>query len=279
MTTAARRILRFLAAVDHPVTPREIAQNLKLNPNTVRPRLSELRRDGLIIREYRGHYSTTLTYGVTGLPRVQNLQVLASLPVRLEHKGSRGSGFKVAVISLGDLSVMLQFGYQNQQVNYQVSTPRGLDLDGFRAVHVAVGLQLRIMGYEHPLPEDWLVIKYELLNDYGSVLLEGVKSLTWRALDGTLEKYYNKDVGLRREVRPATELPVQDLEHLLQGGMASYQVQQGLAILVKNQQAQAESQKFTNRVIVDLATRMEALTEALYRLIDRGGKADAESKE
>jgi len=267
MITVKHKIIQLLEDTSRPLAPLEIAQNLKANRNTVRARLSELRKKGMVLRVFKHHYTITTTHGVVP-PRVQNLQVKAGVPVRVEHRGPPGSGYKESVIKMGDLSVILQFGYRNQQVNYQVSTPRGLDLDGFRAVHVAVGKHLQVMGYKSPSPDDWMVIEYELLFGHSSVKMEGVKALTWRALDGSLEKYYNKDSGLRREIRPTTELPVRDLEHLLQGGMAQYQVTQGLSLIAKMVGDSIKSQKNTNRLVSDLTKVVGALANAQIRMQD-----------
>lgn len=267
MTTVKHQILQLLENVSRPLSPLEIALNLKANRNTVRARLSELRKKGMVLREFKHHYTITITHGVTP-PRVQNLQVKAKVPVRDEHRGPPGSGYKESVLKMGDLSVILQFGYQNQQVNYQVSTPRGLDLDGFRAVHVAVGKHLQFMGYDSPGPDEWKVIEYELLFGHSSVKMEGVKALTWRALDGSLEKYYNKDLGLRREIRPSTEIPVQDLEHLLQGGMAQYQVTQRLGLIAKMIGDSIESQKNNNRLLTELIKVVGALANAQVKMQD-----------
>lgn len=270
MTTVARKILHYLSIDNRPQTPLEIAQNLKLNPNTVRARLSELRKKGKVLKEFEHHYVIAAAHGVEVVcPRVQNLQVRVGVPVRVEHRGPPGSGFKESVIEMGDLSVVLQFGYQKQQVNYQVSTPRGLDLDGFRAVHVAVGKQLQIMGYKSPGPGDWWVIKYELLFDHGRVRMESVKALTWQALDGTLEKYYNRDSGLRREIRSTNVIAVQDLEHLLTGGMAHYQYQQGLNVLRVEVGHLTEGLRGIHDQYRDMLEMFKASHKASIRLIDQ----------
>ena len=75
------------------------------------------------------------------------------------------------------------------------------------------------MGYR--VRDDWRVVRYELLLDHEGVLLEGVRSLTWRDLEGTLEKYYNREAGMRRELRGSRPASVGDLEALIRGGVTA----------------------------------------------------------
>ena len=67
---------------------------------------------------------------------------------------------------------------------------------------------------------DWELWNFELLFDHESVRLEG-----------TLEKYYNRPDGMRREVRSVKLTSVQDLEALIQGGVTTLTVMQGLNVL------------------------------------------------
>ena len=100
-TIASYVILQVLSVQDRSVSSSEIAQKTGLNPSSVRARLSELRKKGLVHRDYPGAYSIEPTYGVGILgrvpPRVQNLRVTArGVKVRVHDD---------AVVKVGDLVV------------------------------------------------------------------------------------------------------------------------------------------------------------------------------
>jgi len=77
---------------------------------------------------------------------------------------------------------------------------------------------------------DWEPWNFELLFDHESVRIEGVMAITWD-LEGTLEQYYNRPDGMRREVRSVKLTSVQDLEALIQGGVTTSTVMPGLNVL------------------------------------------------
>ena len=108
MTSIPNRILNYLSIEARPQTSLEIAQNLKLNENTVRARVSELCEKGMVLKKFEHHYLIAVGYGVMGLPRVQNLQVRVGVGVRVVHRGLPGSGFRVSVVGVDDLSVVLR---------------------------------------------------------------------------------------------------------------------------------------------------------------------------
>ena len=120
------------------------------------------------------------------------------------------------------------------------------------------------MGYE---AHDWMVIRCELLFDYENVLLEGVKSVTWSDLEGTLEKYYNKPEGMRREIRTTKPTSVRDLESLIMGGITTNMVLQRLDVL------STEHSKLTDAVTGiyysyrDMMKVFKADHEAVFRLV------------
>ena len=268
MTTVAQKILHLLSLSDRPLRPCEIAQETKIKANQVRARLTELRRADKVRRDFPGHYMCDPRYGVgRSLPRVQNLQVQAGVPVRLEHKGRPGRGH-VERIVWGDLSITIQFGFKNQQVNYYVGAPRGLDLDGYRLCQTVVEERLARMGYLAPPRGDWMVIRYELLFDHQSVVLEGVKCLTWKDLEGTLEKYYNKDEGMRREIRSSKPTSVRDLEALIQGGVTANTVLQGLNVLRSDVSSLVDVVKGIQYSYREMLEMFKADHDAVIRLVD-----------
>ncbi len=64
MTTTRSKILRCLETATITQTPKEIAKNIKENPNSVRSELSKLVREGSVQRDYYGHYSINPMHSV-----------------------------------------------------------------------------------------------------------------------------------------------------------------------------------------------------------------------
>lgn len=268
MTSIARKILHYLSVVDRPQTPLEIAQNLKLKPNMVRARLSELRKKGMVLRPFTHHYLCDPTYGVGSKspPRVQNLVISArNIPVTRHEVIVRdlpGPGAQ------GDdgLRIRLTFGKKRGLIHYKVKAPMGLDFYGLRLVHEIVSMETWLRGYEDL---DWRAVNFEFLWDDQSVRLEGVQAVTFSDLAGTLEKYYNKGLGHRRELRGGRGARVQDLEALIQGGITSQQALQGLNVLRGEVQHLTEAVKGIHYQYRDMLEMFKASLETSTRLVDQ----------
>lgn len=268
MTSITRKILHYLSIVDRPQTPREIAQNLKLNPNTVRARLSELRKKGMVLRQFTHHYMISPTYGVGSKspPRVQNLRVTArDVPVtRSETIVRELPGPDVG--GPDTLRIRITFGKKRGIISYTVKAPMGLDLYGLRLVHELVEMETWLRGYQDL---DWRAVNFEFLWDDQAVRLEGVQAVTFDDLTGTLEKYYNKGLGHRRELRGSSGARIQDLEALIQGGISSHQNLQGLNVLRGEVQHLTEALKGIHYQYRDMMEMFKASQAASTRLIDR----------
>jgi len=197
-------------------------------------------------------------------PKVQNLQIQGKTPIREEHKGEPSKGYWV-YIDCGDLSIRIQFGYKRQRITYYIGASRGLDLYGYRLAHTLVVERLARMGYE---AHDWMVIRCELLFDYKGVLLEGVKSVTWSNLEGTLEKYYNKPEGMRREIRATKPTSVRDLEALIRGGITTNTVLQRLDVLSTEHSKLTDAVKGIYYSYRDMLKVFKADHEAVFRLVN-----------
>ena len=264
LTTHTLIILKFLSKVEHPVTPSVISQKTGIKVNIVRARLGEMMRSGKIIRPFRGHYVCDSRYGVgRPPPKVQNLQIQGKTSIREEHKGEPSKGHWER-IDLGDLSINIQFGYKRKQITYYIGASRGLDLYGYRLAHTLVVERLASMGYE---AHDWVVIRCEFLFDYEGVLLEGVKSVTWSDLEGTLEKYYNKPEGMRREIRATKPTSVRDLEALIMGGITTNMVLQRLDVLSTEHSKLTDAVKGIYYSYRDMLKVFKADHKAVFRLV------------
>lgn len=266
MTSIKHRILNYLEVVGRPQYPREIAQNTKINPNTVRARLSELRKRGDIHHTAPGQYTIDPTYGVGAAapPRVQNLRVTArGVPVtRTEAVVRELPGLE----GLPDdvLRIRITFGMKRGVISYTVKAPRGLDLYGLRLVHELVEMEAWLRGH---VDLDWRAVNFEFLWDERSIHLEGVQAVTFNDLMGTMEKYYNKGLGVRRELRGSKPARVQDLEALIQGGITSHQAMQGMAILRGEVQHLTEAVKAIHYQYRDMLEMFKASQEASMRLV------------
>ncbi len=100
----------------------------------------------------------------------------------------------------------------------------------------------------------WEVRNYEFLWDSRGERLEGLKAFTLDDLQGTLEKYYNKAYGVRREiVQKGQAQRFEDLIALASGGLPAYQMSSSVALL---------------------AVKIENLTKVFGRSLQRKEKSD-----
>jgi len=203
-------------------------------------------------------------------PRVQNLFVIASgVEVRrsevLKYEFKRGfdapdeSAFRVRVV----------FGKKRGNISWTVKAPLGLDLYGLLMVRQYVEVECENRGYVDLV---WAVRNYEFLWDHLGVRLEGVKALTLDDLEGTMEKYYQRDEVLRREVRSSQEARFEDLIALTTGGVPTFQIIQGVDLLSKKIDSLTDAFKGSVRVEQETQKQNRAILDALYRFIDKVDK-------
>ena len=271
MTTVNEDILKVLKGINRPISSSEIAKLTKRNPGSVRPSLRTLLKEGRIVQEFRGHYSHKSTQGVLfeTPPRFQNLFIVASkcvggekIGVREEHKGL------VHKIGFGADGSQLRiiFGYTRDKISWSLKAPRGIDYYGLNLATRLVEFECRNLGYEGLF---WFVKNLEILRDDRTTRLEGLTSITLTDFQtDTLEKYYNKPRGVRREMKGPVNTTLSQLSALIYGGQNSYQMLQGVGVLSNKIDKMADVGKGTNRLIVDLAKTNNGLTDALFKLID-----------
>ena len=106
-------IHQFISTIGYLIGPLEIAQKLKLNPDSVRSCLSKMVSKGLLSKPKYGLYTLSPTHGLgvsRGGVRAQNLVVVAEgVPVRVSDKT------KVSFLDL--VSVRITFGARAQAIN------------------------------------------------------------------------------------------------------------------------------------------------------------------
>lgn len=272
-TTIRFKILAYLRTQDHPQSAKKIAQIIKEKENSVRPELSKLVREGVIQRVRHGYYSTNPMYVedlVHEPPRVQNLLVVAE-GVDVEAHDAVDLPFGGDVRSDTFLRVSIEFGVKRDKISWRVKAPLGLDLYALRLCRGLVEEVCAVRGYSGLT---WIVRNFELLYDYQGFELKGANAITFSDLDGTLEKIYNRRDGVRREVRSSKETSLEALIALTQGGLALFQVVQGVFYVGKNVAALTDAVMYTNRSQLDISRQQLAILEALYRVIDRIGGDD-----
>lgn len=272
MTTIKEDILKVLKSLDRPISASQIARLAKRNPGSVRVDLRKLLQEGKIIQEFRGHYSHKPTYGIgfDQPPRFQNLYISATqcfggekIGVREEHKGL------VHTISFGDdgSQIRIVFGFKNDKINWSLKAPGGVDYYGINLATRLVEFECRNLGYEGLF---WYLRNIEVLRDDQTTRLEGISSITLTDFQtNTLEKYYNKPRGARREVKGPVNTSLSQLSALIYGGQSTYQLLQGVGIMSQKLDGLVDVQKHTNRLLVDKSRSDDRLTDAIFKLIDK----------
>ena len=273
MKGTKEKIIHCLQSSEYSLSPKQIASFTKINYNTVRRILSQLRRLGIIKRQHRGYYDPLPRDGVGKdvlgfLPRVQNLAVIwegvgirKSEKVVYEFDGEEETCFRIIII----------FGLKRGNVFWTCKAPVGLDLYGLRLAVKWVESECEKRGLLNP---HWRVRNFEFLWDQGGIRLEGVEAVTIEDLDSTLEKYYNKGEGIRREVRSSRSIPMRDLTSLIQGGMTTYQVVQGVGDVDARIRELTEAMKGTNILLKDLIEISKANQQALYKVLNKSRKEE-----
>lgn len=274
MSTLQDRLIKYMATLDRSISALELADSLKENPKSVRSRLTRMKNSGLIVREYRGHYRVKPRHGMGSPPRLQNLLVIATSSKNPEMRGLIKSFKMVRTYPSppdDEFRVRIVFGGKRDNVHYTVKAPVGLDYYGLCMVHSwAESVVQERVGLSHLI---WDVKNYELLWDNMGLRLEGVSVMTISDLKGTMEKYYNKFYGVRKEVRQSPEsASLDEMVALMGGGVPQYQMTNQLAILVD------EFNKFQNRfgqvlMALDKQGRViNALTKAIFKDLDERKK-------
>ncbi len=272
MATVKEDILKVLKGIDRPISTGEIAKLAKRNPGSVRVNLRILLREGKIIQEFRGHYSYKPIQGV-GFdvpPRFQNLFVTADRRVGGERIGVRYEDLgRTLVIPIGGdgSQIRVIFGYKNNKINWTLKAPRGVDYYGIELATIIVNGECEIRGYSGVL---WMLRNIEVLRDNENIRLEGISSVTMTDFQNkTLEKYYNRPGGVRREIRAVPNMPLSNLSAIIYGGQSSYQMLQGIGVLVKKIDGMVEVGKGTNRLLVDFGRSFKAFADSNLKVLDR----------
>lgn len=257
LTAPEQKILELINSSDLPVTPKEIADKTGINYNSARVYLRKLLRLNLVAQPYRGEYISPKKVLTTGhrtgsivtdvvLPRLHNL--------RLKFRDALRRNGLVKTVDYGVCGVTIVVG-ENNVANVMVDCYKGVSLD-----YTAYRMLISSLKRELSVPNDdsVLVTSFELNIDYAGLKLDGVQAMTLTAFDGSFERLYNKGKNLlRSEVRAVGSTTPEAVYQLLKGGVSTYNLMQGLALVVNEMRQERQAQKYTNRILADLLAKLK----------------------
>ncbi len=262
-------ILGVLQLENRPLGPAEIAFRTGLNHSTTRNYVRILLRSGCLRQPYRGAYVADPTYGVDGPlvgsrsseepPRVHNLRLRWKVPKSWITQSLK------EILEEGPCRITLSIGVKRSLVTGIIAADdHPLDLV---AVSMAVDLwRLKVenrLGHAVDL-QHVNVSSVELGWDYDSIRLDGLKCVTDQSFLGNLERIYNRDLGLRSEVK-VENTNLESLYTLLKGGVTAYNVLQGTFAV----QREISRMNEILRAQGDTFRRLERLFSALLDYFDR----------
>ena len=262
MAAITEKILDFLQRQEDPCNAYTIAKEITENIDSVRTRLSELHRESKIYKHSRGFYSCKPSHGLglgvgngSGGLRVQNLVVVAAADV-LEHYVVVKEWPSIDKVGFGRIKISIVFGAKRRQISWMMAAPLGLDYVGFLLCQAYVESICFTHGFEALV---WEVKNIEVLNDYLGSRLEGLTAFTIDHLDSTLVKMYQKEYGVRYEVKTSRIISLDDLFYLFHGGSPSYITARDIHAIQNSISAIVESVKFLNQRFNNLVISLEKL--------------------
>jgi hypothetical protein len=161
---------------------------------------------------------------------------------------------------IGDIRVRVVFGLKRKKVTCFISRNVGVD---YSEVAMAVELfRLHVaLRTAHMLEtEEIEVHTCEFLEDYEQLRLDGVKCVTVKSFLGALERVYNKEHGLRSEVKVQPE-NVNTIMGLLKGGVTSYNILQSQFMIIQEIRCLTDAVKGSNL----LTSRLTSLVKELLK--------------
>lgn len=258
VVTFKERILETLKKASEPLTPKQIHVRTRINHNTVKVYVRKLLTEGLISQPYPGAYSYK-THPRCGKapPRVQNLILSVAAPWLCN---------KIETITeqVGDVGIRIIFGVKRRKVTGFFSIEQGMD---YTQTIMALELFRLFIAQRTDQEIDYdksEVRSCEFLEDYSQLRLDGVKCVTVKSFLGDLERVYNREHGLRSEVKVQPQ-GVNTIMTLLKGGVSSYNILQGQFLTVQKVEHLTEAVKGSNRLTSRLIGLMKELLDRRLR--------------
>jgi hypothetical protein len=227
---------------------------------------------GYVVRVHRGFYkwATCVSESKDGVGepplRVHNVIVVCRIPKNVNvSKPSDGE----YVLSVGDVRFRFSCGVKRKKVTVRFSCDDGLDFRGFAfAVELVRSYVLRLYGFE-PSESDLQVVSCEFNQDYQGLRLDCVKCLTVSDLKGVLERIYQKKENLLRSEIKVGKTSVEAIYTLLKGGVVSYNIVQGIFMLVKKVENLTETVKYFNQGNLEIRELLLKILERLDKIINK----------
>jgi len=240
-----KRIMKVLRESERPLKPKEIAFLAKTNHSTTRVYLRKLLEKGEVVQPYPQAYVTKTIHGVGG-----GFVVVHNLVLGLKAPGLLCGvpGFEGW---FGGVKLRVLFGGKRGQITGFVSCDEGMDFD---KTVLAID-KFKQVVYERTGAKvcdgEVNVVTCELNEDRRDLRLDGLKSVTVKDFVGTLERMYNKDDGVRSEVKVQSQ-SLENVFTLLKGGMTPYQILQTQALTNQKLDQLIEAIKQTNGFLLKI---------------------------
>lgn len=255
--TKTDKILKTIDDSEIELSPLEISTKTAINHSTTKVYLRKLLKEGKIVQPYRGTYCNKITHGMIFAPlRVHNVIVSAF---------ASWLDFSEDVVEFtGGVKVRVQFGLQRHKITGRISCDGGMDRN---AVLFALNRFFDLVTERSGRRLENVVLKtFEVNRDYQGVRVDGAKCYTVKGLFDVIERIYQKeDSVVRHEVKVTKSMSVDEFQSLIQGGISSYNLQQGLFMLMQEIKGLKESVKFQNEVIGKQNRVLEALMNKILK--------------
>ena len=237
----------------------KIASLTKINQNTCRTYCNKLHKFGILIKPTRGFYCINPKYG-SGLDepvvlKVHNIRVKVFVGEKIKHNR--------VVETVGNVKFDVSFGSKRSKIYCIISCDEGLDFNGFCLaicrfkciVWGRLGLEL----CDNLIEVDGI----ELNEDYFNLRIEKAgEVLTVQTVRGSLERIYNKGVGLRSEVKVKPD-SLSSIYMLLKGGTSGYNMFQEISLLKQNVKELSKIEKFQNELLAGNNRLLQAILDRL----------------
>lgn len=255
---------KIIEAVENslePITPLEVSSITKINHSSVKVLMPKLARNGVIRREYHGHYVSAknlVTFGSSVVDSYGEFVSPLLHSVRFRFVGLASVSPRRWVVEVGSVvNVSFQvFSNGSAVVFVDCVGDVSLDYPAFCLLVDRVCGELGVSCWDGVS-----VSSFEFNVDFEGVRLDGVQAVTLRAFDGSFHRLYNKRFGVRDEVKVVGSQKVESVLALMQGGVSTYNVLQLLFANFQEQQKLVELYKFQNRVVSDAVSSMRRLVE------------------
>lgn len=252
------RILKTIDASEIELSPLQISMKTTIKHSTTKVYLRRLLKEGKIVQPYPGAYCNKITHGMMFVPlRVHNVIWTAGPLPWLDFSDD-------VTEFTGAVKVRVQFGLQRRKVTGRISCDVGMDQN---AVLFALNRSFDLVTERAGKTLEHVVLRtFEVNRDYQGVRVDGAKCYTVKGLFDVIERIYQKeDAVVRHEVKVTKKMSVDEFQSLLQGGISSYNLQQGMFMMVQEIRKLSESVKFQNEVIGKQNRVLEALMKRFMK--------------